>query len=185
MFLDSFDWHPYFSYLGLSCFFHEGHLFLGFPKNQEGHPRSSAVPFCRSFHSKAEKEWQLHEGGKLRMICRFRDLSEDFVEACFLNCNEECRPEGLIPSKSLRACSLCGEGSFFNFIRWDNKHWNLEKTTGKTWNPLLFWGGEVFSSFFGRHLLWKSYCGACLMIFLEIWMNVVNCLLSKALFGEK
>jgi len=65
----------------------------------------------------AEKEWQLHEGGKLRMICRFRDLSEDFVEACFLNCNEECRPEGLIPSKSLRACSLCGEGSFFNFIR--------------------------------------------------------------------
>ena len=123
MFLDSFDWHPYFSYLGLFCFFHEGRFFLGFPKKPGRSPQglccsASAV----SFHSKAEKEWQLHEGGKLRMICRFRDLSEDFVEACFLNCNEECRPEGLIPSKSLRACSLCGEGSFFNFIRWDNKH---------------------------------------------------------------
>lgn len=125
MFLDSFDWHPYISLTwGCFVFFTRVIFFWASPKNQEGHPRSSAVPFCRSifFHSKAEKEWQLHEGGKLRMICRFRDLSEDFVEACFLNCNEECRPEGLIPSKSLRACSLCGEGSFFNFIRWDNKH---------------------------------------------------------------
>lgn len=36
MFLDSFDWHPYFSYLGLFCFFHEGHLFLGLPKKKPG-----------------------------------------------------------------------------------------------------------------------------------------------------
>ena len=64
------------------------------------------------------KEWQLNEGGTLKMICRFREISELLVAAPFsLNCNNQCHEEGLQPTKNPRACHLCGEGSVLNMMR--------------------------------------------------------------------
>ena len=64
-----------------------------------------------------EKEWELNEGGRLKMICRFREISDLLVaEPFFLNCNNRCH-EGLQPTKNPRACHLCGEGSVLNMMR--------------------------------------------------------------------
>lgn len=64
------------------------------------------------------KEWQLNDGGKLKMICRFREISELPVAEHFsLNCNNQCHEEGLQPTKNPRACHLCGEGSVLNMMR--------------------------------------------------------------------
>lgn len=67
--------------------------------------------------SQDEKEWELNEGGRLKMICRFREISDLLVaEPFFLNCNNRCH-EGLQPTKNPRACHLCGEGSVLNMMR--------------------------------------------------------------------
>ena len=58
-----------------------------------------------------EQEWDLHNGGKLKMRCYFRAVNESvdtFIEPQFLRCNE-CQ-EPLQKSADFKACSLCGTG---------------------------------------------------------------------------
>ena len=59
------------------------------------------------------------------MVCRFREIKEGedagaaggFAQPFFVNCNDQCRERGLVPSKNPRACHLCGEGSVLKLMR--------------------------------------------------------------------
>jgi len=88
---------------------------LGYVTGQDGQKRPRINDLDEN---EEEKLWDLHEGGKLKLICRFREVLEDkdFVEPLLVQCNQRCH-EGLSKSKSLRACSLCGEGSMLKLMR--------------------------------------------------------------------